>query len=46
MTEEAKKSRAEYFRKWRKANPGKNKEYCSRYWERKARQQKQEASAE
>ena len=25
-----------YYRKWHKEHPGKNKEYCERYWTRKA----------
>lgn len=43
MTEEAKAKRREYHRKyqreWHKKNPGKQKEYIERYWEKKAREQ-------
>lgn len=43
MTEEAKRKRSEYARnyqrEWRKKNPGKQKEYQERYWEKKAREQ-------
>ena len=33
----AKRQRAQYYRAWRKRNPGKATEYQVRYWERKAR---------
>lgn len=36
MTDEAKVARAQYMREWRKRNPGKQKEYDARKWERKA----------
>ncbi len=36
MTEEAKQARREYYKNWRKKNPGKGKEYASRYWNKKA----------
>lgn len=36
MTEQAKKTRLEYQREWRKKNPNKAKEYINRYWEKKA----------
>lgn len=40
MTEAAKEARRawrrEYQKKWRRANPEKQKEYSERYWERKA----------
>lgn len=44
MTEEAKKARREYYKKWRKDHPGKDKEYHARYWTKKAAQE--ESSAE
>lgn len=31
----ARASRAEYYREWRKKNPGKTSEYQRRYWENK-----------
>ncbi len=42
LSESAKKSRAEYFREWRKRNPDKVRENNRRYWERQA--QKLQAS--
>lgn len=36
MTDEARAVRAAYARLWRKRNPGKQKEYTTRYWEKKA----------
>ena len=35
----AREARAAYKREWARKNPGKNKEYVARYWERKARKQ-------
>lgn len=36
MTDQAKKQRNEYAKKWREANKEKTKEYNQRYWEKKA----------
>lgn len=36
MTDQAKKQRNEYAKKWREANKEKTKEYNARYWEKKA----------
>jgi len=36
MSDEAKKARAEYQRKWNKAHPEAAKKYRLTYWERKA----------
>lgn len=36
MTNEAKEARAKYLREWRKRNPGKQKEYDERKWEKHA----------
>ena len=36
MTEGAKEQRRAYYRKWRKENRNKVKEYNRRYWEHKA----------
>lgn len=41
MTDEAKKARSEYMKKWRKRNPEKEREYKARYWERKATKMKE-----
>lgn len=38
MSEQANAARAAYYRKWRKKNPEKQKEYNRRYWEKKARE--------
>ena len=38
LTESAKRKRAEYYRNWRRKNPGKASEYQRRYWQRKAQQ--------
>lgn len=40
MTTAAKKSRAKYMRDWRKKNPGKQKLYTEKMWERKAEQER------
>lgn len=37
VSEAAKAARAEYARKWRAANPGKQQQYNDNYWERKAK---------
>ncbi|MEE5991779.1 MAG: hypothetical protein V3G42_00915 [Oscillospiraceae bacterium] len=37
MSPEAKSAKAEYLREWRKKNPGKQREYNARSWEKKAR---------
>lgn len=39
MTDEAKKTRAEYIRGWRKRNPQKVKDAQARYWEKLAKKQ-------
>ena len=39
MSDQARESRAEYYRRWRKEHPKKNSEYCNRYWERRSRKQ-------
>ena len=36
MDKKALEARREYYRKWHKRNPGKQKEYQERYWKRKA----------
>lgn len=36
MDKKALEARREYYRKWHKQNPGKQKEYQERYWKRKA----------
>lgn len=41
LSEEAKKLKKEYFRKWRANNKDKVKEYNKRYWERKAAEAKE-----
>ena len=38
LSKEAKKSRAEYMKEWRRKNPEKNKEYQRRYWAKKAKE--------
>lgn len=38
LTNEGRQARAEYMRKWRKANPDKVKESKDRYWNKKAKQ--------
>ena len=37
MSKQARASRAEYYRQWRKKNPKKTTEYCRRYWEKQSR---------
>lgn len=37
MTDQAKKQRNEYAKKWREANKEKVKEYQAKYWEKKAK---------
>lgn len=44
MTEEARKARNEYQRKWRKANPDKFQAQINRYWQRKADKMKAESA--
>lgn len=46
MSERAKASRAEYYRKWRAMNPEKVKEKNRRYWERRAAKNAAEKEAE
>ena len=36
LTEEAKKAKRDYFRRWRKKNPDKVRKYQDDYWNRKA----------
>ena len=43
MSTKAKGSRAEYYRRWRAANPDKVREKNRRYWERRALREEQEA---
>ncbi len=38
ISDQARAKRAEYYRDWRKRNPGKASEYQKRYWERKSQQ--------
>lgn len=48
LTGEARKARAAYLRQWRKRNPGKQKEYDQKKWEKKAaaiRAEKEAAAA-
>lgn len=42
LSQEAKKSRNEYYRRWRAANPEKVKEKNRRYWERRAEREKED----
>lgn len=42
MTANAKQSRAEYLREWRKKNKDKVKQYNQSYWERKAMEEGKE----
>ena len=41
MSDRAKASRAEYYRRWRAANPDKVREKNRRYWERRAQKEKE-----
>lgn len=36
MTDQAKRARAEYHRRWQQANKDKIRQYHAAYWERKA----------
>lgn len=45
MTAEARAARAKYMREWRKKNPGKQKEYTAKTWERKGEQIRAEREA-
>lgn len=36
LSAEARKARAAYMREWRRKNPGKQREYDAKKWERKA----------
>lgn len=40
LTPEARKKKAEYLREWRAKNPGKQREYDQRKWEKKAMESK------
>lgn len=44
MTEEARKARNAYKRKWNAANPEKNRTYMERYWNRKAQSTRQKTA--
>ena len=46
MTEEAKQARRDYYKKWRKDHPDKDKQYHSRYWERKAKALEEQKAAQ
>ena len=41
LTLEARAARARYMREWRKKNPGKQREYDARRWEKKAEEIRQ-----
>jgi hypothetical protein len=45
MTAEARAARAKYMREWRKKNPGKQKEYTAKTWERKGEKIRAEREA-
>lgn len=45
MTPEAKAEKAKYMREWRRKNPGKQREYEEKKWERKAQAAKAEREA-
>ena len=38
MSKQARASRAEYYRQWRKENPKKTRQYHERYWEKRSKQ--------
>ena len=42
MSDQGKKARAAYYRKWRAEHPEKNREYVNRYWDKRSRQQNTE----
>lgn len=42
LSDQARASRAEYYREWRKRNPQKQQEYIARYWERRILKQNKE----
>ncbi len=44
MTKEAKEKRNAYYREWRAKNKDKVKAASKRYWEKKAKSEKQEAN--
>lgn len=44
MTDEAREQERQYRKAWRKANRDKIRRYNENYWEKKARQMKQEAA--
>ena len=46
MTEEARRARNEYRRKWRKENPEKIRAQQERYWEKRAAQAAQDKTTE
>ncbi len=46
MTEEALQARRDYYKKWRKKNPNKGKEYSARYWAKKAEELSAQADTE
>ena len=41
MSDQAKRDRAAYYRRWRKEHPKKNTQYCNRYWEKRSRNSQQ-----
>lgn len=43
LTEEARKARNEYKRKWNAANPEKNRLYMERYWKKKSQSDRKKA---
>ncbi len=38
LSEEARQARNAYYRQWHAKHPGKQYEYCKRYWEKKISQ--------
>lgn len=46
MSDEAKQVRKDYIKKWRKNNPERVKKYNKNYWEKKAKELKEEKQAE
>lgn len=45
LSEEARKMKNAYLRKWRKKNPEKTKQHQINYWEKKAQEQQEEQGA-
>ena len=46
MSDQARASRAEYYRRWRQEHPKKTSEYCRRYWEKRSRNGQQNSEEE